>query len=83
MNINLTQEQEEFVKTKLRSGQYRNINELLATALKLLDEYDRSNAEWVKDIKIKIDAALAASESTPPVDGESFVKQILTEFQQK
>lgn len=82
MNISLTPEQEKQIETKLRSGKYRDVNDILATALQLLDEYERSNAEWVEDVRTKIDAAISASEDTPPIDGENFVKQIVAEFRQ-
>ncbi|MDM9385113.1 hypothetical protein QUB80_31135 [Chlorogloeopsis sp. ULAP01] len=43
----------------------------------MLDAYDRAETEWVEDVREKIDAAIAQSEHTPPVDGETFVNQIL------
>ena len=51
-------------------------------ALRLLDEYDRADAEWVEEVRSKIDAAIAASDRTPPIDGETFVNQILERFGQ-
>ena len=81
MNISLTPEQENLIKTKLKAGKYRNAEEVLEIALKLLDEYERSSAEWTEDVKAKIDAAISTSEHTPPIDGKSFVNQILTRFQ--
>ena len=81
MNISLTPEQETLIKTKLQTGKYRNAGEVLEVALKLLDEYERSNAEWTEDVKAKIDDAISASEHTPPIDGENFVNQILNRFQ--
>lgn len=80
MNISLTPEQENIIKIKLKSGKYRNAEEVLEIALRLLDEYELSNAEWTKDVKVKIDAAISTSEHTPPIDGESFVNQILARF---
>ncbi len=35
MKISLTPEQENFIKTKLQTGKYRNVEEVLETALKL------------------------------------------------
>ncbi|MEH1871342.1 hypothetical protein [Nostoc sp.] len=49
----------------------------------LLDEYDRTDAEWVEDVREKIDAAILASDQTPPIDGETFVNQILERFRQR
>ena len=82
MSISLTPDQERFVQTKLQAGKYRSVEEILEIALRLLDEYDRAEAEWVEDVREKIDAAIAASEHTPPIEGETFVNQILERFRQ-
>ena len=82
MSISLTPDQERFVEIKLQSGKYRSTEEVLEIALRLLDEYDRSEAEWVEDVRAKIDAAIEASNHTAPVDGETFVNGILERFRQ-
>jgi antitoxin ParD1/3/4 len=82
MSISLTPDQERFIQTKLQAGKYRSAEEILETALRLLDEYDRADAEWVEEVRSKIDAAMVASTHTPPIDGETFVNQILERFQQ-
>lgn len=81
MNINLTPEQEHLIRTKLETGKYRNAEEVLEIALKLFEEYERSDAEWVEDVTTKIDAAIAISHNRQPIDGESFINDILTRFQ--
>jgi antitoxin ParD1/3/4 len=50
---------------------------LLELAFKLLDEYERADTEWINSIREKIDAAIAMSQQTSPVDGKTFVNQIL------
>jgi putative addiction module CopG family antidote len=50
MSISLTPEQEHFIQTKLSAGKYHSVKEILKIALRLLDEYDRANAEWVEDV---------------------------------
>ncbi|NER98809.1 MAG: transcriptional regulator [Symploca sp. SIO1B1] len=80
MSTSVTPDQERFIQTKLQTGKYRSAEEVLEIALRLLDEYDRSEAEWVEDIRAKIDAAVVASEHTDPVDGETFVNGILERF---
>ncbi len=82
MNIILTPEQERFIQGKLQTGKYRNAQELLELAFKLLDEYDQADAEWINSVRTKIDAAIATSEHTPPIDGKTFINQILAQFQQ-
>jgi len=82
MSIRLTPDQERFVQTKLQAGRYRSAEEILEMALRLLDEYDRSEAEWVEDVRAKIDAAIEGSQQTAPIDGETFVNGILERFGQ-
>lgn len=81
MSIKLTSDQERFVQTKLQAGKYHSAEEILEIALRLLDEYDRSEAEWIEDVRAKIDAAIEASNHTAPIDGEIFVNSILDRFQ--
>jgi antitoxin ParD1/3/4 len=82
MSINLTPDQERFIQAKLNAGKYRTAEEILELALRLLDEFERSEAEWVEEVRGKIDAAIAVSDQTPPLDGETFVNGILERFQQ-
>lgn len=82
MSISLNPDQERFIQTKLEGGKYHSAEEVLEIALRLLDEYDRSEAGWVEEVRAKIDAAVEASEHTAPVDGEMFVDGILERFQQ-
>ena len=77
MSISLTNKQEYFIQSKLEAGKYHSAEEILEVALRLLDEYDRSDGEWVDDVRNKIDDAIKFSEHTPPIDGETFVDRIL------
>lgn len=82
MSISLTPEQEQFIQSKIKTGKYRSTEEVLEIALQLLDTYERAETEWNEDVSQKIKAALIASEQTPPLDGETFVNQILERFSQ-
>ncbi len=82
MSINLTPDQERFIQSKLEAGKYHSAEEILELALRLLDEYDRSEADWVEEVRVKIDDAIEASTHTAPVDGETFVNGILERLQQ-
>ncbi|NJM64960.1 MAG: transcriptional regulator [Acaryochloris sp. RU_4_1] len=82
MSISLTPNQERFVQNKLQAGKYCSAEEILEIALRLLDEYDRSEAKWVEDVREKIDAAIEASKYTASIDGETFVNDILERFHQ-
>jgi ferritin len=54
---------------------------IAARFLAELEEEQQAENLWVEDIRGKIDAAISASEQTPPIDGETFVNQILERFQ--
>jgi len=82
MSITLTSSQEQFIQTKLETGKYRSAQEVLEVALRLLDEYDRGDREWIDAVRVKIDAAVAMSEHTPPIDGETFIAGICDRFRE-
>ncbi len=50
MSISLTPDQERLIQAKLQSGKYRSVEAVLEMALRLLDEYDRADAEWVEEV---------------------------------
>ena len=54
--------------------------EILEIALQLLDEYDRADTAWTEDVRAKIDAAISATDRTPPIDGETFVSEVIEQF---
>jgi len=51
-------------------------------ALRLLDEYDRADRQWIDTVRVKIDAAVAMSEHTLPIDGETLIAGICDRFRQ-
>jgi ferritin len=53
---------------------------IAAQFLAELAEEQQAENVWVEDVRTKIDAAISASEQTPPIDGETFVNQILERF---
>ena len=58
-----------------------SIRRIAARFLAELEEEQQAENVWVEDIRTKIDAAISASEQAPPIDGETFVNQILERFQ--
>jgi antitoxin ParD1/3/4 len=44
MNVTLTAEQEELVRSKVASGRYSDVSEVVNQALQLLDDYEREEA---------------------------------------
>ncbi|MEG4117644.1 hypothetical protein QUA43_09240 [Microcoleus sp. N9_B4] len=56
----------------------------LAEFLEWLDEFQAALADrqWIDTVRVKIDAAVAMSEHTPPIDGETFIAEICDRFRQ-
>jgi ferritin len=54
---------------------------IAARFLAELAEEQQAENVWVEDVRSKIDDAISASEQTPPIDGETFVNQILERLQ--
>jgi antitoxin ParD1/3/4 len=56
----------------------------LAEFLEGLDEFPAALADrqWSDPVRVKIDAAVAMSEHTPPLDGETFIAGICDRFRQ-
>ena len=69
------------IQAKLQTGKYCTAQEILEFAFRLLDEYEQADSDWINSVREKIDAAIAVSEHTPPVDGKTFVNQIFEQFQ--
>jgi antitoxin ParD1/3/4 len=74
MTIQLTPDHEQIVQAKLQSGQYKNAEEVLSMALKLLEAHEAGEAEWLESIRPKINAAYANTE--PPVELSTAISQI-------
>jgi|GEM_PF-6304070 antitoxin ParD1/3/4 len=54
----------------------------LAEFLAWLDEFQEALADrqWIDGVRVKIDAAVAVSEDTPPIEGETFIAGICDRF---
>jgi antitoxin ParD1/3/4 len=74
MNVSLTPQLEELVKTKIASGLYGSENEVLCEALRLLEERDRMQALRIEDLRAEIRKGLDSGEPTP-LDVEAIKSQ--------
>ncbi len=81
MNIILTPEQQNLIQAKIATGKYQSSQEIIEIALRLFDEYEQAESAWSQAVRTKIQAAVTASEQTPPIDGETFIEGIIQRFQ--
>jgi antitoxin ParD1/3/4 len=76
MNIQLKPEHEQFIQTRLASGRYENADDVIAKALKLLEEWENGYQEWEEETRKKIAVGLAQVERGQVVDGEVVMAQL-------
>jgi antitoxin ParD1/3/4 len=48
MNVSLTEEQEEFVKSRISTGQYSSASEVVSEALRLMERHELTEATKLK-----------------------------------
>ena len=66
-NINLTEELDSFVATKVKSGLYANASEVMRAALRVLEREDRENELKIAALREAIAAGLASGIGEPGV----------------
>lgn len=57
-NINLTREQDEFVESVVRAGEYQNASEAIRDALRALQQRRREDALKLERLKLRIQAGI-------------------------
>ncbi|MBD1859923.1 type II toxin-antitoxin system ParD family antitoxin [Leptolyngbya sp. FACHB-402] len=75
MAMALNSEQQEFIQARVESGQYKNADEVVDAAFKLLEkreQYDR----WLKDAREDVQVGLAELHRGEGVDGEVVIAQL-------
>ncbi len=70
MNIQLKAEYEQFIQTRIATGIYENVEDVIIKALKLLEEWEQGYQEWEEETKKKLAAGLTSIERGDVVDGE-------------
>ena len=70
MNVNLTPQLEELVRSKVASGLYTSASEVVREALRLMDEQDRLREAKLAQLRSDVRQGLASG-SSPPWDAEA------------
>ncbi len=58
MKINLKPEQQQLIQSKVNSGKYKTVDEVIAEALQLLDQRDKNYQNWLEETRQKVAAGL-------------------------
>ncbi|MEZ5353763.1 MAG: type II toxin-antitoxin system ParD family antitoxin [Bryobacteraceae bacterium] len=80
MNIELSREIEQLVESKIRSGRFQSASDVVAEAVRLMDETERADAEHLADLQRRLDEDLAALDRGEGLDGEAFMAEMLAEL---
>lgn len=80
MNVSLTPELEKLVQAKVESGRFHSASEVVEEALHLLDERESDRETHLKELRARMDEALAEADRGEVVDGEEFMQRMLDEL---
>ena len=81
MTIALQPEQEQFIQSQLKTGNYRNAADVITEALRLLEKRDRYD-RWVEEMRDKVDVAVAQLDRGEGVDGETAIAALRAKLHQ-
>ena len=82
MSISLKPEHEQFIQSQVASGKFANREEVIDTALRLLEKLQGEYEQWIKETREKIDIGIAELDRGEGLDGEAVVAGILEKFKQ-
>ncbi len=80
MDVSLSPELEKLVQAKIESGRFRSASEVVEEALHLLDERESDRETQLKELRARMDEALAEADRGEVVDGEEFMQRMLDEL---
>lgn len=79
MNVSLTKQLDEFVKSKVESGMYNSSSEVIRHALRLLVEADEMNRAKLESLRAEIKQGLDSPKETEAFDVSAFLAKRNTE----
>ena len=80
MNIILSPEQEQFIKTQINKGKYINSQQIIDKALTLLEKQEQEYEKWLNETRQKVKVGLEQLERGEKVDGEVVIAQLTEKF---
>ncbi|MBV6627288.1 MAG: type II toxin-antitoxin system ParD family antitoxin [Rivularia sp. (in: Bacteria)] len=83
MNIQLKPEDEKFIQAQIARGKYKNPEEVISKALKLLDEWEKGYQNWIEESRQKVEVAAEQLERGEGIDGEVVVERLRSKLCQE
>ncbi len=76
LNVSLTPELEEYISSKVQSGNYTSASEVVREGLRLLQASEGSKVEWAVNARAKIERGWQQAQSGQLVDGATATGRI-------
>jgi antitoxin ParD1/3/4 len=76
MNVSLTPELEQFVQSRVASGQYQTASEVVREGLRLLEEREEARETALNEIRAKIRRGIEQADRGELLDGDTVFEEI-------
>ena len=83
MNLILSLEQEKFIQSQIATGKYANKQQVIETALTLLQQQTQDYEQWLEDTRAKVKVGLNQLARGEKMDGEIAIAQLKEKFKQQ
>jgi antitoxin ParD1/3/4 len=83
MSISLKPEHEQFVLSKIQSGIYTDVDQVITAAFQLLKEQEQYYTLWLEDTRKKVEVGLKEIERGEVLDTEVVINQLKDKLRQK
>jgi antitoxin ParD1/3/4 len=82
MSITLSPEQEKIVQSQVQLGKFTTTEQAIDRALRLLEEWDTSDDQWMEETRQKLASASAQIERGEVLDGPTVIAQLQAKLHQ-
>jgi antitoxin ParD1/3/4 len=82
MSITLKPEQEKIVQAQIQLGKFTTTDQAIDRALRLLEEWDTSEAQWMEETRQKLASASAQIDRGDVLDGPTVIAQLQAKLNQ-
>lgn len=76
MNVSLTEQLQDFVEAKVKSGRYQSSSEVIRESLRLMEQRDEAHAATLADVRRKVAVGLDQARRGELRDGEEVMARV-------
>jgi antitoxin ParD1/3/4 len=83
VNISLTPELDNFLRSRVKSGRYQTTSEVVREALRLLERHEREREEAFDQLKRKLQRGASEAERGELLDGDEVFDELRTMIEER